>query len=139
MKKAICILLILLNVFYISAAFAQEGVSSNVLEMKEVELITPTPKPTPKPTPAPTPEPIKVVKITSDHKPVMRLNEVITLSSTLEGFDGYKIKYQWECDKHDDEGFKPIKNANKDTYKFKATAETLSWSWRLTVYYKKGK
>ena len=59
----------------------------------------------------------------------------MTLTSLLEGFeDCAAIKYQWECDKGD--GFKPIDGANSDHYSYPATVETMSWSYRLTVFYK---
>ena len=56
------------------------------------------------------------------------------LSSKLEGFDGYEVFYQWECDKG--EGFEKVEDADQDFYMFNANVDSLSWNWRLTVYYR---
>ena len=64
----------------------------------------------------------------------MTEGDYVMLTSKLEGFDGLEVIYQWECDKGD--GFRKVDNANEESYFFRASAETLSWNWRLTVYYR---
>ncbi len=76
----------------------------------------------------------KKVTIFSTIHPMMEVNEPITLTSDLEGFeDCVEINYQWECDKGS--GFEPIEGAIESTYTFPATAESLTWSWQLVVNY----
>ena len=58
----------------------------------------------------------------------------IAYLEVFEGFEGYEIKYQWQCDKG--EGFENIENANEATYVFEASVETLGYDWRLAVYYR---
>ena len=58
----------------------------------------------------------------------------VNLTSRIEGFDGYEIRYQGECDKHDGAGFQDVAGANGSTYSVEATSETLKWEWRLSVY-----
>ena len=65
----------------------------------------------------------------------MKTGEQVHLTSKLEGFEGYTIRYQWECDKHDGAGFQDVNGANSSDYTFSASAETLNWDWRLSVYY----
>ena len=76
----------------------------------------------------------KIVTIFSSRRTVMTEGEYVLLSSKIEGFEGLDIIYQWECDQGD--GFKNVENANSDTYVFRASAESLSWDWRLTIYYR---
>lgn len=73
------------------------------------------------------------VKLTifSSRKSVVTPGETITLTSVLEGAEGYVVSYQWECDKG--AGFAPVPGATADSYSFSATAENLGWSWRLSV------
>ena len=75
------------------------------------------------------------VTISSSARTQMTLGEEVHLTSSIEGFDGYEVAYQWECDRHNGEGFQNVADANDDTYAFTATVETLSWDWRLTVYF----
>ena len=65
----------------------------------------------------------------------IRAGEPVTLTSRIEGFDGYEIRYQWECDKHDGSGFRDVSGATGSSYSFSASAESLSWDWRLSVYF----
>jgi len=74
------------------------------------------------------------VLIFSSRRKVTRIGSTITLSSVIEGFDGYEIRYQWECDQGD--GLQNVPGANEETYSFIATEESLTWDWRLTVYYR---
>ena len=78
--------------------------------------------------------PEKKVDIFSSRCTVMTEGDYVLLSSKIEGFDGLDIIYQWECDQGN--GFQPVENANNDTYAFRASTESLSWDWRLTVYYR---
>ena len=77
---------------------------------------------------------MKVTIFTSRRKTV-RVGEPVTLTSRIEGFDGFEIRYQWECDKHDGAGFLDVSGADEDSYTFSASAESMSWDWRLSVYY----
>lgn len=77
---------------------------------------------------------MKVTIFTSRRKTV-RVGEPVTLTSRIEGFDGFEIRYQWECDKHDGAGFLDVSGACEDSYTFSASAESMSWDWRLSVYY----
>ena len=127
--KKLCIVLMLCLLFT-RFAIAEEQTVSNVIKPDpSIELLTPTPAPTPEPTPVP-----KKVTIASDRKPVMKEGAPVTLSSKLEGFEGCEVHYQWQCDKGN--GFEDMPGATSATYSFAATAETLSWGWRLVIYYK---
>ena len=76
----------------------------------------------------------KKVTIFTSRRTVMTPGEMITLTSRLEGFeDCTNIVYQWECDKGD--GFEAVSGATGDTYEYPGTIETLTWSWRLKVYF----
>lgn len=75
------------------------------------------------------------VTIFTSRRAVMTPGETVTLTSKLEGdLDGLEIRYQWECDKG--QGFEAVPGANDSTYAFAASVETLSYDWRLTVYYR---
>ncbi len=77
----------------------------------------------------------KKVTIFSTIHPMMEVNEPITLTSYLEGFeDCVEITYQWECDKGN--GFEPVEGANDDSYTYDATIESVAWNWQLVVNYK---
>lgn len=82
------------------------------------------------------PEAAPAMKVTifSSRRSVMSEGEPVYLTSKLEGFEGYEIRYQWECDKG--AGFENVEGANDATYSFEATAETLTYDWRLTVLYR---
>lgn len=72
--------------------------------------------------------------IFSSRSAVMEPGETVILTSRLEDADGYEIRYQWECDRG--AGFEAIEGANSDTYTFAADTQTLSYNWRLVVYYR---
>ena len=74
------------------------------------------------------------VTIFSSRRSVMTEGETVTLTSKLEGFDGFEIRYQWECDKGN--GFEAVAGANDSSYAFAATQESLRWDWQLSVYYR---
>jgi len=77
--------------------------------------------------------PIKAT-IFSSRRTVMEPGETVYLTSKLEGTEGYEILLQWQCDKGN--GFADVPGANDDHYAFDASVETLSYSWRLIVYYR---
>ena len=65
------------------------------------------------------------------------INEPVTLTGVLENIENHTdIQYIWEVDKHDGNGYVPVEGATGLTHTFPATAESLSWSWRLSVLYK---
>ena len=76
---------------------------------------------------------LKQVFIKSSARSCMTRGEPIYLTSYLTGFEECEIYYQWQCDKGN--GFQDIPGANSDSYSFSANKETLSWGWRLIVYY----
>lgn len=77
--------------------------------------------------------PIKVT-IFSSRRSVMLPGEEVILTSKMEGSEGYETLLQWQCDKGS--GFEDVPGANEDHYSFAASVETLSYSWRLVVYYR---
>ena len=79
-------------------------------------------------------QPEMKVTIFTSRRVVMEEGETVNLTSKIEGFDGYEVLYQWECDQGS--GFQPIEAANADSYSYIASAESLSWSWQLMVYYR---
>ncbi len=74
------------------------------------------------------------VRISSSARDEMTEGETVVLTSEISGFDGYEIMYQWSCDKGS--GFQNVEGANSSTYSFSATKESLSWDWKLDVYYR---
>ena len=126
--KKLCII-ITLCLLFACVAIAEEQTVSNVIKPDHsIELLTPTPAPTPEPTPVP-----KRVTIATNRKSVMEEGATVTLTSKLEGFEGCEVHYQWQRDSGN--GFEDMPGATSATYSFAATSETLSWGWRLIVYY----
>ena len=74
------------------------------------------------------------VTIFSSRRAVMEPGETVELTSKIEGSEGYEIMLQWQCDKGD--GFADVPGANGEQFSFEASIETLSYSWRLVVYYR---
>ena len=83
-----------------------------------------------------TDDPTKNFKVTvfSNRRRVMELGETITLTSKIEGFEGFDTLLQWQCDKGN--GFEDVAGANSDTHSFSASVESLAYDWRLIVYYR---
>ena len=138
--KKLCIILTLWLLFVGFAAAEEQTISNVIKPDHSIELLTPTPapptEPAPTPTPEPTPEPTPVPKrvtIATNRKSVMEEGAIVTLTSKLEGFEGCEVYYQWQRDRGN--GFEDMPGATSATYSFAATAETLSWGWRLIVYY----
>lgn len=74
------------------------------------------------------------VKISTTQGKVVKKNEFITLSSRLIGIDKSEVtSYQWQVDRGDGLGWVDIEGANSDKYIYTATAETISYKWRLIV------
>ncbi len=79
-----------------------------------------------------TPEaPQMKVTIFTSRRAVMTPGETVTLTSLLEGFEGYTVTYQWQCDKGS--GFADVPGAVEAAYEFTADIESLSWDWMLIV------
>ena len=98
---------------------------------------TPTPIPTETISPTNIPEKIREVEIFTSRGPVVELGEPIILTSELRGFENCSsIEYQWEVDRNDGLGFVAVEGGNEPTYVYSADMETLTWSWRLRVYYR---
>ena len=77
--------------------------------------------------------PVKVT-IFSSRRSVMEPGETIVLTSDIRVAPGYETKLQWQCNRG--AGFEDVAGANSDSYSFAASIETLSYSWRLVVYYR---
>ena len=73
------------------------------------------------------------VVIFSSRRSVVMPGETIYLTSKISGFDNYEVSYQWQCDKGN--GFEDVSGATSDSYSFAASVETLSYDWRLAIYY----
>ena len=83
---------------------------------------------------APAPEP-KAVTILSSLGDDVSLGAPVTLTGVLEDAEEFTdIIYIWEVDKGN--GYEPVPDADGPAYTFHATVESLSWNWRLSVYYK---
>lgn len=106
----------------------------SVLALLDVEGVLPEPTQAPELEPGVTPAPNFKVTIFSSRRSVMTPGETVYLTSKLEGFEGYEIRYQWQCDKGN--GFEDVPDADGDTYSFSASVETLGYDWRLAVYYR---
>ena len=119
MKKKILLILIMLLLL----TSGKTEVYSNSLNNNNIEILEPTL----------TPIPLKVTIYSSAKTPI-RVGELIYLTSKIEGFDDYEIRYQWQCDKG--EGFFNLEDGISNTYSFPATKESLTWNWRLIIYYK---
>ena len=77
----------------------------------------------------------KKVTIFTSRRTVMEEGEPVYLTSKLEGFEDCEaILDSWYVDKGN--GFEEVEGANADTYEFEATAESLSWGWKLDVLYR---
>lgn len=84
--------------------------------------------------PSVTPHPIeKTVTIYSSRGPVVTYGDTIYLTSVLTGFENCEVYYQWQCDKG--AGYEDVSDGTAASYEFIANKETLSWNWKLIVYY----
>ena len=73
------------------------------------------------------------VLIFSSRKETVVRGELITLTSTLIGFDGVTVHYQWQVDRGDGNGWADVQGANGATHEFRATEETILYAWRLNI------
>ena len=73
------------------------------------------------------------VRIFSSQGAVVTEGEIIYLSSTLEGFDGLEVTFQWQVDRGDGAGWVDVEGANRSRHMFVASKETIGYSWRLIV------
>lgn len=71
------------------------------------------------------------VTIFTDRKSVMYPGDIVTLTSVLEGLDGYTITYQWQVNTGN--GWADVPGATGATHSFEASVETLAYGWRLSV------
>jgi len=102
--------------------------------VKGVSHLLPEEEPTEVPDPQTTPVPNMKVTIFTSRRSVMQPGETVTLTSKLEGFEHYETMLQWQWDRGS--GFEDIPGANADFYAFESSIETLSYDWRLIVYYR---
>ena len=83
-------------------------------------------------------EPLDVrVEIWSDLPDYLYEGDPVHLYSIVYGAEGLELHYQWEYDKHDGLGWQPIPYANEPMYTIYASIETLSYDYRLIVYYRR--
>jgi len=75
----------------------------------------------------------KTVTISSSRGPVVTYGDTIYLTSVLTGFENCEVYYQWQCDKG--AGYEDVSDGTAASYEFIANKETLSWNWKLIVYY----
>ena len=63
-------------------------------------------------------------------------NMLVNLVSELKGFEKYdELLLVWEVDRGD--GWVELEESiNQQSWSFPATAESLTWNWRLSVYYR---
>ena len=73
------------------------------------------------------------VRIYSSQGEVVTEYEQIKLSSELIGFEGLTVTYQWQVDRGDGEGWVDVEGATRENHVFRATRETIQYSWRLIV------
>ena len=71
------------------------------------------------------------VTIFTDRKSVMYPGDIVTLTSVLEGLDGYTITYQWQV--NTGSGWVDVPGATGASHSFEASVETLGYGWRLAV------
>lgn len=121
--------------YEVALAEETEGYTVGYVYKDDVILIAVVePEKTGEPTEGEEEEVPKKVTIFTSRKVVMEEGETVYLTSKLEGFEGLELKYVWKVNKG--EGFEVVEDANEATYSFEASAETLSWGWKLTVLYR---
>ncbi len=74
------------------------------------------------------------VSLDSSATSQMTEGETVVLTASISGFDGYEVMYQWSCNKGN--GFEVVSTGSESTYSFSATQESLSWDWKVDVYYR---
>lgn len=71
------------------------------------------------------------VNIYSDMGDSVREGDIITITAELIGFDDEPVSLQWQFD--DGYYWVDVPGASQLTHSFVATAETVNYSWRLSV------
>lgn len=71
------------------------------------------------------------VEIFSSLGDQVSMGETIQLTSLLTGFEGIEHALQWQY--NDGSGWKDVVGATEGSYEFKATKESVQYSWRLAV------
>lgn len=71
------------------------------------------------------------VNIYSDMGDTVYEGDIITLTGELVGFDSQDVRVQWQFD--NGMQWVDVPGANQLTHSFVATAETVDYSWRLSV------
>lgn len=71
------------------------------------------------------------VNIYSNMGDIVREGDAITITGELIGFDGLDVSLQWQYD--DGLCWTDVPGADALTHTFAATAETVEYSWRLSV------
>ena len=96
------------------------------------ESVSEDPESTPVDEPAPEPKAVTILSSLGDD---VSLGAPVTLTGVLEDAEEFTdIIYIWEVDRGN--GYEPVPDADGPAYTFHATVESLSWNWRLSVYYK---
>lgn len=111
-----------------SMALAQTPATPTELHILESEAaLAPTIEPVPEPEPP-------TVHIWKECPPVVPIGYIITMYSEVQHTEGWIIEYQWERGKNG--VFEDIPGANEPTYSFAASIESVSYLYRLTIYYR---
>ena len=71
------------------------------------------------------------VNIYSDMGDMVREGDIITMSAELVGFGNANVSLQWQVD--NGYTWTDVPGATELTYAFVASAETINYSWRLSV------
>lgn len=71
------------------------------------------------------------VNIYSDLGDTVREGDIITMTGELVGFENANVSVQWQFD--NGARWIDVPGATKLTHAFVATAETVNYSWRLSV------
>ena len=106
------------------SALADDETDSNILNGEGTEVVEPQPEPK-----------VTKVKISWNLPNVIEQGEKITIHSSVDGecLDQLELVYRWEVDRHDGAGFVTLEEGHSTHYSFKASKETLSYDYRLTV------
>jgi len=73
------------------------------------------------------------VRVFSTQKDVVSEGDFIYLTSSLEGFEGVDVTFQWQVDRKDGKGWVDVEGATRSKHSFVANKETVRYSWRLVV------
>ena len=108
-----------------SIAAGLEGVAENLEAVLNPDLDAQVPDSTP-----------VSVSIASSRTDTMALGDPVVLTAVLDDAAEYSdIIYVWEVDKGTGV-YEAVPDADGPTYTFPASADTLRWNWRLSVFYR---